>query len=71
MTPKTCIFTIAARNYLHFVRTLFDSVQAHAPDADRVLALCDEPDGFEAANGEFKVLGLADLEIPEKDRFIF
>jgi hypothetical protein len=41
---RTCIFTIAAKNYLHFVRTLMDGVEQLAPDADRFLVLCDELD---------------------------
>jgi glycosyltransferase involved in cell wall biosynthesis len=71
MTARTCVFTIAAKNYMHFVHTLFDSVRAYLPEADRVLALCDEPDGFEAPQADFKVLGLSDLPLPGKDRFIF
>ena len=71
IAPKTCIFTIAARNYLHFVRTLMDSVATFAPNADRCLALCDEPDGSVATGDAFRVLPLSDLPIPEMDRFIF
>jgi glycosyltransferase involved in cell wall biosynthesis len=71
ITPKTCIFTIAANNYLHFVRSLMDSVASFAPNADRFLALCDEPDGSEVGGDAFRVLPLSDLPIPELDRFIF
>jgi glycosyltransferase involved in cell wall biosynthesis len=69
--PKTCIFTIAAKNYMHFVRTLMDSVADYAPSADRVLALCDEPDGSEAADDAFRVIPLSALPIPELERFVF
>jgi glycosyltransferase involved in cell wall biosynthesis len=71
IAPKTCIFTIAAKNYLHFVRPLMDSVAAFAPDADRCLALCDEPDGSVAAGNAFRVLPLSELPIPDIDRFTF
>ncbi len=71
IAPKTCIFTIAAKNYMHFVRTLMDSVATFAPDADRFLALCDEPDGSESAGDAFRVISLRELPIPELDRFVF
>ena len=70
-TPKTCIFTIAAKNYMHFVRSLMDSVTTFAPNADRFLALCDEPDGSEAVGDGFRVIPLSELPIPEFERFVF
>ncbi|HEX7506412.1 MAG TPA: hypothetical protein VF550_06540, partial [Polyangia bacterium] len=71
ITPKTCIFTIAAKNYMHFVRSLMDSVATFAPNADRCLALCDEPDSSAAADDAFRVIPLSDLPIPEFERFVF
>jgi len=70
-SPRTCIFTIAAKNYLHFVRALMDSVAVHAPGADRVLALCDKPGGVDFSKEPFRTLSIDDLKLPEQDQFIF
>ncbi len=69
--PKTAIFTIAAGNYLHFVRALMDSVAIHAPKADRWLGLCDMPESADWTRESFKVMGLDELSLPDPASFLF
>ena len=68
---RTCIFTIVSRNYLHYARTLMNSIEQHAPDADRIVGLCDKPEGFDFSNENFDILEMASLDIPLIDKFIF
>ncbi len=68
---KTCIFTIVSRNYLHYARTLMNSVESFAPDADRVVGLCDERGDFDFSGENFDLLDLHSLAIPDIDKFIF
>lgn len=70
-TARACVFTIAAKNYLHYARTLLDSVATHAPGVDRVLALCDRADGHDFSGDSFRVLELPALPLPDRDAFIF
>jgi glycosyltransferase involved in cell wall biosynthesis len=62
-----CVFTICSKNYLHYARTLMESVRLHQPGAVRVVALCDDPDGIEPALDpeEFELLPMGALGIPE------
>lgn len=71
MSSRTCIFTIVSRNYLHYARTLMDSVEAHAPGADRLVGLCDEIGEVDLSGENFDVLEMKSLSIPEIDKFIF
>ena len=67
MPPRTCLFTIASKNYLAHVRTLLASVARHHPEFARVFVLCDEVDGyFDPAAEDFQTILAKDLEI---DRF--
>ena len=68
---KTCIFTIVSRNYLHYARTLMNSIEQHAPEADRVVGLCDKPEDFDFSQENFDILEMASLDIPMIDKFIF
>lgn len=68
---RTCIFTIASRNYTHATRTLMEGVERHAPAAHRVLALCDERQDFDFSRDNFEVLDLASLVLPERAHFLF
>ncbi|MBL6691816.1 MAG: glycosyltransferase [Pseudomonadales bacterium] len=68
---RTCIFTIVSRNYLHYARTLMNSIEQHAPDADRIVGLCDKPEDFDFSNENFDILEMASLDIPLIDKFIF
>ena len=68
---KTCVFTIASRNYTHAVRTLMEGIARHAPDAHRLLALCDERGNFDFARDDFEILELAQIALPDRAHFIF
>jgi glycosyltransferase involved in cell wall biosynthesis len=68
---RTCIFTIASRNYTHATRTLMEGVARHAPDAHRVLALCDKRGDFDFSRDDFEVLELSQIPLPDKPRFLF
>jgi len=70
-SPKTAIFTIAAGNYLHFVRTLMDRVAEFAPGADRWLGLCDRPDSADWSGENFQVMPLDELTLPDPKAFVF
>ena len=37
-------FTIVSRNYLHFAKTLMQSLEQHAPEFERFVIICDERD---------------------------
>lgn len=69
--PKTALFTIAAGNYLHFVRTLMASAATHAPHADRWLGLCDAPGSVDPAAEPFQILPLDALDLPDRPAFLF
>ncbi len=68
---RTAIFTIVSRNYLHYARTLMSSVEAFAPEADRIVGLCDKPGDFDFSRENFDILEMANLDIPLIDKFIF
>ena len=68
---QTCIFTIVSRNYLHYARTLMNSVAEFAPGAQRIVGLCDERGDFDFSGENFDILDLQDLDIPLKEKFIF
>ena len=69
--PKTAIFTIAAGNYLHFVRTLMEKVAVYAPQADRWLGLCDRPEQTDWSAETFRVMPLDDITLPDPKAFVF
>ena len=69
---KTCFFTIVSRNYMHFARTLLNSVVEHSPDADFYVGLCDQAGEFDFSNDNFNVIEITDLDnIPDLSKFIF
>ncbi len=68
---NTCIFTIVSRNYLHYARTLLASVKAHYPEADLVVGLCDRRGETDFSDDIFSLIELEELEIPEREKFIF
>ncbi|HUI92919.1 MAG TPA: hypothetical protein VLX68_11785 [Chitinivibrionales bacterium] len=70
-SSSTCIFTIASCNYLHAVRTLMTGVTHYAPEAHRLLALCDERRGFNFSFENFEVVDLSHVVLPDKTHFIF
>lgn len=66
------ICTICSKNYLHFARTLMDSVERTHPDWDRVVLLADRVDGvFVPARERFRVIEISELEIPNIAAFCF
>lgn len=68
---RTCIFTIASRNYAHATRALMEGVARHAPHAHRMLALCDECGAVDFSRDNFEVLELAQLDLPGRALFVF
>ncbi|MEP5766282.1 MAG: glycosyltransferase family 4 protein [Halieaceae bacterium] len=71
MNSNTAIFTIVSRNYLHYARTLMHSVEQFAPEADRLVGLCDERGDFDFSAENFDILEMRELPIPEIEKFIF
>ncbi len=49
---KTVFFTICAKNYIHYARTLFDSLREHYPDCTCYLVLADRSDGCQLDLGD-------------------
>jgi hypothetical protein len=48
------------------------SIEAHYPGADRLVALCDEVDGFDYSNDNFSLFEMSELDnIPQLEKFIF
>ena len=67
-----CFFTIVSKNYTHVARTLMHSLEEHFPNADRVVALCDKPDGFDYSKDNFSIFSLDELDnIPLFGKFLF
>lgn len=69
---STAVVTIVSNNYLHFARTLMQSVAQQLPDADRYCVIVDR-DLSHAAElaGEFKTIELGSLNLPDGDDFLF
>ncbi len=58
------VFTVAAKNYLPFVRVLFDSLRESHPEYERYLCLADRVDGyFEPSREAFKTIPAEELQI--------
>lgn len=69
---KTAVCTICSKNYLHFARTLMDSLARHQPSWDRHVLLVDRVDGyFEPAKENFSVIETETLPLPDMQRFFF
>lgn len=69
---KVAFFSIVSNNYLHFARTLMQSVAAHHPDFDRFCVIVDED--LAPAHGlghEFATVALDDLGLPDQRQFCF
>ncbi len=66
-----CIFTIVSRNYLHYARTLLESVKEFCPEAELVVGLCDRKGDTDFSNDVFRIIELEDLNINEREKFIF
>ena len=59
-------FTIVSKNYLHFARTLMESVRAQHPDWQRFVLLVDENRGdLDLSKEPFQTIEVAELhQIP-------
>jgi len=69
---QTAIVTIVSNNYLHFARTLLQSVAAHHPDADRYCVIVDRDlaPAHELAH-EFNTIALEQLALPDGQDFLY
>ena len=69
---STAVVTIVSNNYLHFARTLMQSVAQQHPEADRYCVIVDRDlTHGEALNAEFDTIPLDQLDLPEGDDFLF
>lgn len=69
---SAAVFTVVSNNYLHFARTLLQTVAKHHPNADIYCVIVDK--NFEPASmysNEFTVLSMQDLNIPDLQQMIF
>jgi len=66
------VVTIVSNNYLHYARTLMQSVALHHPDAQRYCVIVDRDltPGQELA-AEFDAIALSALKLPHGDEFYF
>lgn len=72
MNKKRAILTISSNNYLHYARTLMQSVAKHHPEAARFCAIADaDPAPARELQGEFTSLVLGELDLPDGDDFLF
>lgn len=69
-TKDCCIFTIVSKNYMHYAINLMASVATFMPEARRVVALCDRPDGLDFQSLPFEVISLEDVNIPHLDKLL-
>jgi hypothetical protein len=64
--------TIIAKNYLAFARVLADSWRRYQPDVPLFVLLADEAEGyFEPAGEAFPIIGLGELDIPDRRSYLF
>lgn len=70
--PRLAVVTIASNNYLHFARTLMQSVAIHHPEADRFCVIVDRDEAPAGRlSSEFHAVRLAELALPGGDDFLF
>lgn len=68
----TAFVTIVSNNYLHFARTLMQSVARQHPEADRYCVIVDRDlSHAEALAEEFSPLPLDVLNLPDGDEFLY
>lgn len=69
---RTAIFTIVSNNYLHFARTLLQSVAQHHPQAARYCVIVDRDMApAQALADEFTAVPVQALSLPDGDDFLF
>ena len=65
-------FTIVAKNYISFARTLTDSITAQYPNAIIYVLICDRNYKFlDKNNTHIKFISLEELNLPNFDQFAF
>lgn len=71
MKPQAVV-TIVSNNYLHYARTLMDSVARHHPQAQRYCVIVDrdQAPGLDLA-ADFDAIPMAALKLPFGDEFYF
>ncbi len=69
--PRTAVFTICARNYIHYSKVLFHSVQKQHPEWDRFLLLADKMEGLDVSQFDCNVYSINDLRHPDIFRLLF
>ena len=66
------VVTIVSNNYLHYARTLMDSVARHHPEARRYCVIVDTDPGPAAELADqFEAIRLSELGLPLGDEFMF
>lgn len=69
---RTAVCTIVSRNYLHYARTLMDSVRAAQPDWEPYVLLVDRVDGaFDPAGERYTLVEAEELPLPDPKKFLF
>jgi len=68
---EVCFFTVVSRNYLHFAKTLVNSILTNNPGAKCFVVLCDEMGDLDLSQEPFEVISIRDLDIKNIDDFIF
>ena len=72
MSGSTIIFTIVSANYLHFARTLMESVGIAHPQWRRFVLLVDKrPPDFDPRVEPFEILDVSELPLPGGLKFYF
>lgn len=65
-------FTIVARNYISYARTLCRSIMSSHPDAKVYIGLSDKTDAkIDTASEEFELIEASDLQLPNEQQFAF
>ena len=69
---NNAVFTIVSNNYLHFARTLLQSVKITHPQNDIFCVIVDKDIAPAVAlSGEFEAIPLNQLDLPGGDQFLF
>lgn len=68
----TVFFTIVAKNYISYARTLCNSIYEHHPDAKIYIGLSDKLDGkLDASQESFEIIEADKLDLPNFASFAF
>jgi lipopolysaccharide biosynthesis glycosyltransferase len=65
-------FTIVAKNYIPYARTLCQSIKRHYPEAKIYLGLSDrQGENIDSNSDEYEILTVDQLDLPNPDQFAF